>query len=192
VSAFYSVSEPLSNQNKGAMSASLLERVRRPHPRAHEHVTARPDGAVVSGPRVEHRTDHRTHRARVSQERYWDWGRAVGMHPRLAGYLLHDGYGALTHECDGHRVGTHAVACCPERGMGGAKEGGPGWLGSSPRRSRRGQQRLPRREANIEMRQTQPGTIQADNPLLLTARLDTAGGIGGHQISPAPHHGPAG
>jgi hypothetical protein len=73
-----------------------------------------------------------------------------------------------------------------------AADGGPGWLGSSPRRRNRGQQRLPRREANIEMRQTQPGTIQADNPLLLTARLDTAGRIGGHPISPAPHHGPAG
>jgi hypothetical protein len=80
----------------------------------------------------------------------------------------------------------------PRGGAGGAEEGGPGWLGSSPRRRSRGQQRLPRRKASIEVRQTQPGTIQADNPLLLTARLDTAGGIGGHRISAAPRHGPAG
>jgi hypothetical protein len=42
------------------------------------------------------------------------------------------------------------------------------------------------------VRQTQPGTIQADHPFLLTARPDTAGRIGGHQISPAPGQGPAG
>jgi len=41
---------------------------------------------------------------------------------RLAGHLLHDRDGALTDECDGHRVGAHAVACDAAGGVGGAQE----------------------------------------------------------------------
>jgi len=37
--------------------------------------------------------------------------------------VLHDGDGALTHECDGHRVGAHALACDATGGVGGAEEG---------------------------------------------------------------------
>ena len=41
----------------------------------------------------------------------------------LAGNLLHQRDGALTDERDRYRVGTHAVARGPERGVGGAEEG---------------------------------------------------------------------
>ncbi len=40
----------------------------------------------------------------------------------------------------------------------------------------------------LKMRQTQPGNVQADNPFLLTARLDTgvASGIVGFPTPPRP------
>src|SRR4029434_3795793 len=41
---------------------------------------------------------------------------------RLARDLLHDGHGALADECDGHRVGAHAVACDTAGGVGGGEE----------------------------------------------------------------------
>ena len=110
----------------------------------------------------------------------------------LARHLLQDRDGALTHERDWDGVGTHAVARDTTGGVGGVDHGEPGWLGSSPRRRSLVQRRLHRREANVEVRQTQPGTIQADNSFLLTAQLDAAGGVGDHRIYHAPHHGPAG
>jgi hypothetical protein len=72
-------------------------------------------------------------------------------------------------------------------GVRGAQQGRRGWLGHALRRSMG-----PAALLRLEVRQTQPGTIQADHPFLLTARPDTAGGIGGHQISPAPGQGSAG
>jgi hypothetical protein len=105
-----------------------------------------------------------------------------------AGDLLYDGNGALPNERDGHRRGAHAVACDAAGGVGGADQGRRGWLGHAPRRRSLGAAVLLR----LEVCQTQPGTIQADHSFLLTARPDTAGGIGGHQISAAPRHGPAG
>src|SRR6266705_2088187 len=50
---------------------------------------------------------------------------------RRAGDVLHDGDGALSHECDGHRVGTDAVAGGAAGGVGGATTGQPRWLGGS-------------------------------------------------------------
>jgi hypothetical protein len=43
---------------------------------------------------------------------------------RLAGDLLHDRNGALSHERDGHRLGAHALARDAARGVGGDDEVG--------------------------------------------------------------------
>ena len=41
----------------------------------------------------------------------------------LAGDGLHGRNGALADQCDGHRVGTHAVECDAAGGVGGAEDG---------------------------------------------------------------------
>jgi hypothetical protein len=96
--------------------------------------------------------------------------------------------GALANERDRHRMGAHAVARDAAGVVGGAHQGRRGMARPRPEKKTPGPAALLR----LEVRQTQPGTIQADHPFLLTVRPDTAGGIGGHQISPAPRHGPAG
>ena len=106
--------------------------------------------------------------------------------PRLD--VLHDRHGALADERDGHRVGADAVACDATGSVGGAHQGRRGMARPRPEKKKPG----PAAPLRLEVRQTQPGTIQADHPFLLTVRPDTASGIGGHQISPAPRHGPAG
>src|SRR6266850_2352343 len=42
----------------------------------------------------------------------------------MAGDLLHDRDGALTHERDRHRMGANAVACDAARGVGGTTKDG--------------------------------------------------------------------
>jgi len=83
-------------------------------------------------------------------------------------------------------MGAHAVARDAAGGVGGIKEGRHEWLGQVPGRRSPAPRRLQRCEANVEVRQTQPGTIQADNPFLPTAWFDASG-----NVFQAPHRGPA-
>jgi hypothetical protein len=52
---------------------------------------------------------------------------------RVAGHVLHDRDGALTHERDGHRMGAHAVARDAAGSVEGVDEGRRGWLDRATR-----------------------------------------------------------
>jgi len=66
-------------------------------------------------------------RRRDAPSRLWPPADAI-RRPRLARDLLHDRHGALADDCDGHELGTEALACGRDRSLEHAETVGLRWL----------------------------------------------------------------